>query len=74
MLVCLYASECLTQTGFLLLQALCLRPSLCLAAELSRQPKGLAGRLKSPGTTSGLSAPLEAAQDNWEDKGTELHK
>lgn len=56
----------LTLAGFLLLQALCLKPTLCLAAELSRQPNGLAGWLKSPGTvTRGLTALLEAAQDNW---------
>lgn len=61
-------SLCLTLAGFLLLQALFLRPSLCLAAELSRQPKGLAGRLKSPGTTRGLIALLEAAQESWEEE------
>lgn len=55
----------LTLAGLLL--AFCLRASLCLAAELSRQTKGLAGWLKSPGTTRGLTALLEAAQDSWED-------
>ena len=33
---------------------------------MSRQPKGLAGWLKSPGTaTRGLIALLEATHDNW---------
>ena len=59
-------SQCRTVAGFLLLQALSRRPSLCLEAELSRQLKGLAGWLKSPGTTTrGLPALLEASQDNW---------
>lgn len=54
----------LTLAGFLLLCALGLKPSLCLAAELSRQANGLAGWLKSTGTTKGLTALLE---DNWEE-------
>lgn len=56
----------LTLAGLLL--AFCLRASLCLAAELFRQTKGLAGWLKSPGTTRGLTALLEAVQDSWEDR------
>lgn len=64
----MHVSAGLTLAGFLLLQALCLRPILCLAAELSRQPTGLAGSLKSPGTTRGLTALLEAPQDSWEDE------
>lgn len=68
------ANAALTLIGFLLWQALLLRPRLCLAAELSRQAKGLAGWLKSPGaTTRGLTALLEGPQDNWEAEMEDTH-